>query len=338
MKLLVQTFVFFLLLSCLTGIMAFLYRNFFDNDHAALLHKTNINSSQTKYSSFESKIKHVFVIVEENHDWRSIYNSTEAPYINSTLLKQGAYASNYHNVPENVGELHPSEPNYILLESGVIAFSDHTFTTDDSPNAQNSTSSRDHITTLLEKNGYSWKSYQEDIPGNDCPIYATNDYSPKHNPMIFFRDVSGNPPTSDNIYCKAHIRPLRELQSDLKTGNVPNYVFITPNLQHDMHNGTIAEADKWLAQTVPDILNSEIYKKDGALFITWDEGSEDNSGNNPIGMIIESPFIKKNYTNSLAYSHASFVKTVEEIFHITPLLGYANDPQTHDLLIFFAQL
>ncbi|HEX9062362.1 MAG TPA: alkaline phosphatase family protein, partial [Clostridia bacterium] len=240
----------------------------------------------------------------------------------------------------SLGELHPSELNYIFMESGTVTFSDHSFTTDNDPSAKNSTSSLNHLVTLLEKNGFTWKSYQEGISGTDCPITTNNLYAPKHNPSLFFQDVSGNPPSSDNTYCRDDIRPFSELKDDISSGNLPNYVFITPNLNNDMHSGTVAQADTWLSQTVPLITSSSVYKKDGAVFITWDEGSEnketqDAVNNNAIGMIILSPFVKKGYTNSTEYSHASLLKTVEELFHLTPLLGLANDNETKDLFDFF---
>lgn len=286
-----------------------------------------------------TKVNHVFVIIEENHSWSTILKNHDAPYINNELLKKGAYASNYHNISPTLGELHPSELNYISIEAGTVKFSDYTFTTDNGASTQNSTASTQHLVTLLEKNGYSWKAYEEGISGNECPIQSSGDYAAKHDPFVFFHDVSGNPPSTDNKYCQQHIRPLSELAEDIETGNLPNYVFITPNLQHDMHNGTIAQADTWLAQQVPTIMNSPQFKKDGALFITWDEGSEkqdDNKErNDPIGMIILSPFAKKNYTDTTMYSHASLLKTIEEIFQIKPLLGLANDPQTKDLRDFF---
>ena len=339
---------FIILFFLLTSITFFFLRIFpikqkDDSDIPTLLAKTatNLTKKLTKKNPPLSQINHVFVVLEENHDWQTIYNNSSAPFINKTLLTQGAYASNYHNIPTNMGELHPSELNYIFLEAGMVTFPDYTFTTDNDPSAKNSTSSINHFVTLLEKNGYTWKSYQEGISGNDCPIITDNNYAPKHNPFLYFQNVSGNPPSTANLYCKEHIRPIAELDQDIKTGNLPNYVFITPNLEHDMHNGTIAQADTWLSQIVPTITNSSRFKKDGALFITWDEGTEENSndkqtgGNNPIGMIMLSPFIKKGYTNTIEYSHASFLKTIEEIFHTSPLLGLTNDPKTKSLSDFF---
>jgi hypothetical protein len=52
-------------------------------------------------------------------------------------------------------------------------------------------------------------------------------------------------------------------------------------------------------------------------------------------MIMLSPFIKPGFTNNIAYSHFSYLKTVQEIFNVSPLLGGAADPSTRDLADFF---
>jgi predicted MPP superfamily phosphohydrolase len=317
----------------LAGAVLFFHHFYLDHDFSKLLlnPKTSSLSQKQKPIPTISQLHHVFVIVEENHDWSTIYNNPAAPYINKTLLKQGSYAQNYHNVAANLDELHPSEPNYIFLESGMIAFPDHPFTTDDDPSAKNSTASHNHLSYLLEQQGLSWKSYQEDISGTDCPINTTKNYVPRHNPFVYFQDVSGNPPSTTNANCKTHMSTITQLSKDLSSEQVANYNFITPNLQHDMHNGTIAQADTWLSRIVPQITNSQTFKKDGILFITWDEGSEGVAENNPIGMIILSPYVKQGYTNNIEYSHASYVKTIEEIFQLSPLLGFASSSKTQDL-------
>ncbi len=307
-----------------------LYRITRDEEEAKTIIQA-VRLRSTPNSREFSGIRHVFVIVMENHDWKDIVNNPDAHFINSVLLQEGSHAVSYYNVPEKQEEFHPSEPNYIVLESGTNVFPDHTFSTDNNPSPYNSTESHAHLTYLLDKAGFTWKSYQEDISGMNCPIKSQADYVPRHNPFVYFRDVSGQSVSEKNFFCKTHIRPLQELISDLKSSHLSNYNFITPNLQHDMHNGTIAQADQWLSRIVPVITNSKVFKKDGVLFMTWDEGSDQNDKNYPIGMIVVSPFAKKNYKNSLSYSHASYVKTIEEIFRVSPLLGLASDSKTRDL-------
>jgi phosphatidylinositol-3-phosphatase len=255
----------------------------------------------------------------ENHNWSQIIGNGSAPYINGTLLPQASHAEQYYNPPG----VHPSEPNYLWMEAGT----NFGISNDNAP-ATNHQSTTNHLVTLLDKHGISWKAYQEGISGKVCPLASTGLYAPKHNPMVFFDDVtSGNDPAS--AYCIAHERPYNELQSDLGNNRVARYNFITPNLCDDMHNSvgcsslnSVKNGDNWLSQEVPKITGSQAYKDGGALFITWDEGEGGSDG--PIGMIALSPFAKGDgYSNSVHYTHSSTLRTVEEIFGVTPLLGDA---------------
>lgn len=257
-------------------------------------------------------IQTVWIIVMENHAWSQIAGSSSAPYINGTLLAEGAHAENYYNPTGN----HPSEPNYLWLEAG-----DNLGVTNDGAPSSNHQSTTDHLVTYLEKAGISWKSYQEGISGTSCPLTNGGQYAPKHDPMVFFDDVTnGNSKTSS--HCIAHVRPLSELSSDLSAGTVARYNFLTPDLCNDMHGGTgcsgdmIAAGDRWLSTYVPMIRGSSAYAS-GAIFVTWDEST---GGDFPIGMIVLSPYAKKGYAGSVAYTHSSTLRTVQEIFGVTPLL------------------
>jgi hypothetical protein len=259
----------------------------------------------------------------ENHNWSDIKGSNSAPYINSTLLPIASHAEQYYNPPG----IHPSEPNYVWLEAGT----NFGISNDANP-ALNHQSTSQHLVSLLNHAGISWKSYQEGISGTVCPLTGIGNYAPKHNPMIFFDDVTNtNDPHS--AYCIAHVRPLTELATDMQHGTVAGYTFITPNLCNDMHdscaplNDPVKQGDTWLAEQLPPILNSQAYQHGGIVFITWDEGE---GGDGPIGMIVLSPDAKGGgYANTTRYSHSSTLRTLEEIFGVSPLLGDAA--QANDL-------
>jgi hypothetical protein len=270
--------------------------------------------------------KTVFLILMENHNWLDIKHNPSAPYINNTLLPMASYAEQYFNPPGN----HPSEPNYLWLEAGT----NFGIYNDADPEA-NHQSTTQHLVTLLNNAHISWKSYQESISGTVCPLTGNGLYAPKHNPMVFFDDVTNtNDPNSS--YCIAHVRPYTELATDLQRHTQSRYNFITPNLCDDMHdtcppfNDPVKQGDTWLAQNLPAILNSQAYKKGGIVFITWDEGI---GGDGPIGMIVLSPDAKGGgYSNTIHYTHSSTLRTLEEIFGVTPLLGdAANATDLRDL-------
>ena len=259
-------------------------------------------------------LKNVFLIVMENHAWSQIAGNASAPYINGTLLSIGAHAEQYYN-PAGI---HPSEPNYLWLEAG-----DNLGVTNDKTPAYNGQTTTDHLTAYLDKAGVSWRSYQESISGTSCPLSTSGLYAPKHNPMVFFSDVTeGFSASSAN--CIAHVRPFTELAGDLSGGTTARYNFITPNLCDDMHGGTgctgtdlVGRGDAWLAKVVPQIMASAAYKDGGAIFVTWDEST---GGDFPIGMIVLSPNAKAGHASSIPYTHSSTLRTVQEIFGVTPYL------------------
>ncbi len=274
-----------------------------------------------------SAIKTIFIIVMENHNWSDILGSSSAPYINGTLLPMASYCDNYFDNPKMV---HPSEPNYIWLEAG-----DNLGITSDADPSTNFQTTTDHLVTQLKTAGVSWHAYEEDMPIGTCPVTSVGNYAAKHNPMVFFTDVSGNPPSSTATECIAHEFPYTQLAMDLGAGAVAQYNFLTPNLCNDMHNACaplndeIKQGDMWLSTEVPKILASQAYKNGGALFITWDESEITES---PIGMIVLSPLAKGGgYVSHLKYYHSSTLRSVEEVFGVPLLRDAANQYNLSDL-------
>ena len=281
-----------------------------------------------------ARLRTVFVIVLENAAWHDIKGNPDAPFLNHALLPRASYTEAYRG-PRR-GRLHPSLPNYIWLEAG-----DHLKILDDGPPAAHHLATANHLVTLLERSGISWRTYQQGIRGDRCPLADHGDYRPKHNPMIYFDDVTdGNDPRAAR--CIRHVRPLRELTDDLARNTVARYNFIAPDLCHDMHSrcrpldNRVKQGDEWLRRWIPRIMKSKAYRSGGAVFITWDEAWFSvpfcMRSDCPIGMIVLSPLAKGHgYRNKLAYDHSSTLKTVQEILGVSPLLRAAGAPQTRDL-------
>lgn len=283
-------------------------------------------------------VRTVFLIVMENHNWSSIYQSSHAPYINRVLLPQSSYATHYYNPPGN----HPSLPNYLWLEAGTNCFpGPGCIHSDRSPTSYRIHSSA-HLTALMSRAGISWRNYSENISGTSCPLSqhsvlsigaengvpgtASDLYAPRHNPFVYFADNTDNF-SSQSHTCIDHVRPFGEFAGDLAHDRVAMYNFITPNLCDDMHSGCpilsnqVAQGDTWLSRVIPSIQRSRAFARGGVIFITWDEGE---SGDGPIGMIVLSSDAKGHgYHNAVRYTHSSTLRTIEEIFGLHPLLGGA---------------
>ncbi|HTQ03213.1 MAG TPA: alkaline phosphatase family protein [Polyangiaceae bacterium] len=276
-------------------------------------------------------IKHVFVIALENHDSTQIYgNGTDAPYINGTLLPAYAHATNFN---DELALSIPSEPHYVWMEAGTNAFSDHTFTTDSDPSSSNGTSNTSHLATQIKNatNGVTWRSYQEGLNASTgtCPIHSSGFYAAKHDPFVFYKDVSGSPPSATNAYCTSHHKAYSAFAADLAAGDVASYTFITPNLCNDMHgasgcpdSNTVRSGDTWLAAELPRIINY-VNASAGVVFVTWDEGSSTLK----MPFLAIGPGVKVGYTGAVSYGHGSIVKSIEAILGLSTLskVSSAND-------------
>jgi phosphatidylinositol-3-phosphatase len=249
-----------------------------------------------------SRIKHVFVIVLENEGFDTTFGpGSKAPYLSQTLTKMGVLLTQYY------GTGHASLDNYIAMISGQAAtpetrndcqtFQDFVLTgiTPDGQAIGHGCVYPDSIKTLpdqLARIGKTWRGYMGDM-GNDparesrtCGHPAINtvdhtqsaevgdQYATRHNPFVYFHSIIDSP-QCDNVV------NLDRLLTDLKSEwTTPNFVFVTPNLCDDGHDGpcvdgrtgSLVSADAFLQKWVPQILASPAYKQDGLLVITFDEG------------------------------------------------------------------
>jgi len=270
------------------------------------------------WSSQLTNVQTVFLVVMENVSWSAIKGSSAAPYINNTLLPIAAYCEQYYSPPGLASSL----PDYLWLEGGT------NFGITSSPEpASARISNTNHLVTLLQATGISWKGYLEGISGTTCPLASSGLYAAYHNPFVYFDDVTG-----DANFCRSHLRPYPELAADLTNNTVPRYNFIVPNLCNDMHNANdarcaspnrITTGDLWLASEIPKIMQSRAYADNGAILITWDESTLPAT-QVPIGMIVISPLAKGGgYASTNHYTHASTLRTMQEIFGARPFLAAA---------------
>jgi hypothetical protein len=98
-------------------------------------------------------------------------------------------------------------------------------------------------------------------------------------------------------------------------------------------NDAIKQGDNWLSTELPKILGSTAYANGGVVFITWDESE---GGDFPVGMIALSKGVKVGHSSTIHYTHSSTLRTVQEIFGLTPFLKDAANAA--DLADFFTTL
>jgi phosphatidylinositol-3-phosphatase len=250
----------------------------------------------------------VFTIVMENKSRHEILGNSKAPYINQ-LASQNAVAMGYHD-----SYVHPSEPNYIWMAAGQ-----NFGILDNGDPIGNHIDSQSHIADQIEMAGLTWKTYQESM-GAPCGLTSHGRYAAKHNPFVFFDDVNGwdGKAFHPELRCNAHVVDYSELDGDIANHALANYVFITPNLDSDMHDGSISFGDSWLANEVPKLLATDNYKNGGVIFLLWDEGGGSPASDDPPFIAI-SPHAAPGMRSQVDYDTSSYLKTVQKILGLTEL-------------------
>ena len=251
----------------------------------------------------------VFTIVMENHSRGEIIgNKAAAPFIND-LVSKNAEAAGYHD-----SFVHPSEPNYLWMIAG-----ENFGILDDNDPGSHHLDSKSHLADQLEARGLTWKTHQESM-GDPCGLTSHGRYAAKHNPFVYFDDVTGWDGTAfhPEARCNAHVVDYSELDADIANKKLARYVFITPNLDNDMHDGSIAQGDAWLATEIPKLQATDAYKHGGVIFLLWDEGGGTPAGDDPAFIAI-SPNAVPGMVSQADYDTSSYLKTVENILGVEEL-------------------
>ena len=249
---------------------------------------------------------HIAVIVMENEEYGSIIGSRQTPFIN-------ALAHRYALVRSLYAITHPSLPNYLALTGGSTFHITSDCTDCSVPSA---ISLADQLTAAH----LSWKAYMENLPR---PCYAgaeAGEYAKKHDPFMYYGRVAHDP-----AQC-AHVVALTELARDEQARTMPRFVWVTPNLCHDMHNCAPAQGDAFLARVVPPLLAA--LGRRGLLILTWDEGSTDDgccrlARGGHIATILAGPVARAGARLGAPVDQYSILQTVEDVLGLRRLRGAA---------------
>ncbi len=287
-------------------------------------------SAMARDGDRDGKIGHVFVIVLENEGFNTTFGTAAqqnlaTQYLAQTLPSQGVLLSQYY------GTGHVSLDNYLAMISGqsstVETHVDCTFYDDFkltgvTPDGQAIGTGCVYpaqfktLADQLTAAGLTWRGYMEDMglnpkreqttcgqpldPQGNVALNKLDDtqgaetvpggdqYAARHNPFVYFHSLI------DDGECARHVVNFNQLAQDLQhESTTPNFVFITPNLCHDGHDGNgavskckngeltdgvhfgggLVGANAFLKATVPLITNSPAFKEDGLLIVTFDEGT-----------------------------------------------------------------
>ncbi len=237
---------------------------------------------------------HIVIAILENHAYSQIIGSVNAPYINS--LVNDSFSANFIN---SYAIKHPSQPNYLNLYSG----------SNQGVNDNHHPPKAPFITANLGRQlfnaGKSYATYSEDLPVIGYNGDSSGYYVRKHNPAANWMGKGINQiPFTTN-------RPFTAFPIDYS--KLPTVSIIIPNLNNDMHDGSISTGDNWLKEHLNNYV--QWAKVRNSLFIlTFDE--DDNNHNNHIVTIFTGEMVKKGqYSDKII--HYNILRTIEDMYGLS---------------------
>lgn len=229
---------------------------------------------------------HIVIVIEENKPFTQIIGNPAAPYINQLARRGVLFTQSY-------GVSHPSQPNYLALFSGTT----RGISSDICPLELNG----ENLASALHEKGLSFASYSESMPRPGFNGCAYGAYMRKHNPAANWKELA------------ATNQPLSAFPQNF--ASLPTVALVVPDQRNDMHDGSIARGDDWLAK------NLEAYAQwamahNSLLIVTWDE--DDGSANNRIATLFIGSMVKPG-VSAQRINHYSVLRTIEEMLGLTYL-------------------
>jgi Phosphoesterase family/Bacterial Ig domain len=250
--------------------------------------------------------KHVYVVAEENHSYERLVGSSNMPYLNK-LISQGALATQFY------ANQHSSLPNYFWLTAGQ-------------PITQNNETTLTYdVNSILRhvmQKGLTYKSYAQSLPYPGFAGLYYGAYMKRHAPLPYLSDMGRS--SSEML---KHVG-INQLLTDINNGNLPNFAFITPDGNNDMHNCPDGEAscqqkaDQFLRTYIAPLLATAPFQPGGdGLLIIWSDEADlsgddrcsatDLSGcGGRIVVTLVGPRVKSGYKSTTTYHHENLLKTM----------------------------
>jgi acid phosphatase len=196
------------------------------------------------------------------------------------------------------GITHPSQPNYFALFSGSTqGFTDDNKHDINAPNLANN----------LIATGLSFATYSEGLPATGSRAFTSGRYVRKHNPCASFTNVSNSVNLPFSSYPAADFTQL------------PTVSFVIPNLDNDMHDGSVAAGDAWLQANLDGYVQWA-GAHNSLLIVTFDEcAGADRVSTTPIATIFAGSGVRHVVIARPATLY-SLLRLVEDI-HGLPYLG-----------------
>lgn len=237
---------------------------------------------------------HIIFVWFENKNYSQIIGSSSAPFINS-LISKGTLFTNSHALG------HPSYPEYIAFFGGTKNEKNNNDCIEGAPY-----DNRNLYTQLKAKvKSFAW--YSEGLPSTGSRVCYSGAYYERHNPTQCFSNVPGS---------------ANKKWSDFPSNfsSLERVVCISPNQNHNMHDGSIWQGDSWLKNNFSDLINW--CKTHNSVFVVYFD--EDNgTGSNRIPVIAVGQPVKINFKSGKYYDHYNWTRTILAFYGATQIANSA---------------
>ncbi len=242
---------------------------------------------------------HVVIVIDENRTLKEVIGSGHAPYL-TTVAQHGALFTHAYGIT------HPSQPNYFALIAGV------TNSNGNNCPARGIPADAPNLASELLAAHLTFAAYSESLPSVGFLGCSAGPYAKKHAAWTFFSNI---PP-------RLHV-PLADLKS---WDTLPTVTIIVPNVDDDMHDGTVKEGDDW-AETHLASLLAWASAHDTLVVFTWDEGFDSL---NSIPTMFVGPMIRAGrYPERV--DHYRVLRTIEDLYGLPPTGNAARTTPLTDI-------
>jgi hypothetical protein len=251
------------------------------------------------------RVSKILVIMEENHSLEDVFPSG-MPYLWQLARRYGQAAA-----WSDIG--HPSLPNYLAIFAGS-AFGGPQ---DCYPGPGCSYPGPSVFGQAIAK-GKTARAYEESMPTPCDPINSGN-YDVNHNPWPY---IPGEARLCHSDDVPAGTPARGALVSDVRHGTLPTVGMVTPNLNDDAHNGTLANADAWLRSWMPVLMSGPDWRVGRlAIVVLFDEGESTDL----VPFVIVAPGVSGVVARRQA-DHYALTRLIDEVAGTAPLRQAAGAP------------
>src|SRR6202035_1112519 len=124
--------------------------------------------------------------------------------------------------------------------------------------------------------------YAEDLSGNGCSIKNANSGrgDVNHEPWAYLTSWQADRAACAEAGLTTKSPGDPQVITALNSATPPDFVWLTPNLIDDTHDGSIAQGDRYLKALITAVQKTKWYAANGTIVVTYDE---DEGESNPPG-------------------------------------------------------